>query len=521
MEVFKQSRGNSEGVTLICMPMEPSWIAFHASFLDEASSSSSRVDGTTSSSKNGESTSGRRSSPPSRHGTKGSPRCRPRRRRLRVTTGGNPSDDAASGASGSQSRHGRMSRAVQRLFRTAPRRFAQAYPLFLSTGSVPEMDVEIVDSHDSAAETPPAPPTAMIGGATGGAPPGPPPGVDFTVAEGLSEDAVVLLLQFRATTGRLTGRAFAPHPGVARAPALDERYGALRGGVAVDRPGVAAWAYVWGEAHVRVSPPVALAAPWVFGGCGGANSWRHLVDAPDSGETGSVCVGGHVEVGEDATLLRWCVRLDETADPAVVLPLAGRVPLPFERLWIVASKGDGYLEDFLGGASIPELEASGRLQVVSDHHVVLKATTVSAEVYERAKRKVKRFARARRALKAATHSPQATLASIASAQKAYNDAHVNIQANLATYLRGNEERKARRSLGILDERYSRHQNRLELLYAGTFNDNSPLAKLGLDLVDHVAGYLTMTDHEIQIASSRNATPPRARGRTSRSSSSLR
>ena len=46
----------------------------------------------------------------------------------------------------------------------------------------------------------------------------------------------------------------------------------LRRGVTVDRPGVYAWAYVWGETFVRVSAPSSYAAPWVFGGFGGYSS---------------------------------------------------------------------------------------------------------------------------------------------------------------------------------------------------------------------------------------------------------
>ena len=65
-------------------------------------------------------------------------------------------------------------------------------------------------------------------------------------------------------------------------------------------------------------------------------------------------------------------------------------------------------------------------------------------------------------------------------------------------------------MGILDERYSRHQTRLELLFAGNACERSSLARLPENLVEHVAGYITMTDHDLHIACSRNATPPDGR-----------
>jgi len=102
---------------------------------------------------------------------------------------------------------------------------------------------------------------------------------------------------------------------------------------------------------------------------------------------------------------------------------------------------------------------------------------------------------------------QATEAELDDARRAYDAAKKHIQAAFATYLRGNEERQARRSLGILDERYSRHQTRLELLFAGNACERSSLARLPENLVEHVAGYITMTDHDLHIACSRNATPP--------------
>ena len=396
--------------------------------------------------------------------------------------------------------------AVQRLFRSER---SSAAPLLSDGGSVPELYDGSVVSYDSVAETP------RVAGERGKAGP---VGVDFETAEGPDADpSEVLLLQFRASTGRMTGKAFAPHAGVTRAPDLTERSGVLRRGVTVDRPGVYAWAYVWGETFVRVSAPSSYAAPWVFGGFGGATSWRHLVDLVEESEDDSAsdpamaatkrCVGGHVEVGEDSTLLRWCVRLEGVTDPEVVLPLAGRVPLPFEKLWLVSLRHDGYLKEFSGGGSLAELEASGRLQVVSDAHVVLKATTVSAEVYAAAKRRVKAFAKARQELKRAHAAPSATEAELDDARRAYDAAKKHIQAAFATYLRGNEERQARRSLGILDERYSRHQTRLELLFAGNACERSSLARLPENLVEHVAGYITMTDHDLHIACSRNATPP--------------
>ena len=146
-------------------------------------------------------------------------------------------------------------------------------------------------------------------------------------------------------------------------------------------------------------------APWVFGGFGGATSWRHLVD--DDGAAGR-SIGGHVEVGEDSRLLRWCVRPGaDASDPETVLPLAGRVPLPFEKLWLVAARSDAVF----GGVpadrrrATSELEACGRLQVVSDDYVVVKAATVSADAYAAAKAKVRSFARARDARRAASFRP--------------------------------------------------------------------------------------------------------------------
>lgn len=346
-----------------------------------------------------------------------------------------------------------------------------------------------VASYDSFRERPRGPPEK----------PGRPVGWDCSTAE----RPCLLLLKFVAASGRLEGVQFTPRAGAKRVAELSPANGSTERG-RVESPGTLAWAHVWGEPHVRVSPPPSEGgANWVFGGFGGSTSWRHLIDGNEDGRA----VGGHVEIGEDSTLLRWCVRNAEATDwrPATVLPLAGRVPLPFERLWLVAERSDavfGVAEDERLRA-FAELEASGRLQAVNDTSIVIKATTVSADVYAAAKARVRAFARARRAMKQARDSGDDDL--VSSARATYDGARKHIMVAYTTYVRGNEERRARRDLGILDERFERHQARLGLLYWGAGCGRSPLSRLAPDCLDVIADYITMADHDLAVAAARHAT----------------
>ena len=77
-------------------------------------------------------------------------------------------------------------------------------------------------------------------------------------------------------------------------------------------------------------------------------------------------------------------------------------------------------------------------------------------------------------------------------------------AALATFLRGKRERKARRALGLIDDRWPRLYARLRLCEIGRRDDASALSRLPHDIVLLVVEFLMLAPEDMEVAKRRIA-----------------
>ena len=257
-----------------------------------------------------------------------------------------------------------------------------------------------------------------------------------------------------------------------------------------------------------------------FGYGSGFNNWLPLVGGDGRG------AGGTLELGNGGALLRWCVFSNVGLDCSSAVIEARRVPLPFEKLWLVSFNLDTKLPRWLPDAARrAALEASGVLQYTSDVDVVVKATSLDSAAYRAAKRSLDAARAAKADLEGAARAVQTCTAKVKEArrrrgaadgdaeaapfddddnasarrsmdalvraQTAYAALKADIRAEgtIQTYLHGKHERAARRRLGLLDERALRHAGRLRLVHIAANDAHSAMSTLPQDVLNAVLAFL--------------------------------
>ena len=70
---------------------------------------------------------------------------------------------------------------------------------------------------------------------------------------------------------------------------------------------------------------------------------------------------------------------------------------------------------------------------------------------------------------------------------------------LSTYARAAHERRARRALGLIDERWPRLLCRLRLLELAQRCPDSPLGRVPPEIVGHVASFLKLRPRDLAVA----------------------
>ena len=90
---------------------------------------------------------------------------------------------------------------------------------------------------------------------------------------------------------------------------------------------------------------------------------------------------------------------------------------------------------------------------------------------------------------------------LARARKAYDSARAEMHSGdaLRTLEDGKRERRALRALGLIDGRFLRHSARLRVLNIVLSNPSSRIYLLPSEVYKIIAGFITMTDDEAQIA----------------------
>ena len=266
-------------------------------------------------------------------------------------------------------------------------------------------------------------------------------------------------------------------------------------------------------ADLRVAPPLGSGLPFGRGEC-----WHHLVALPlprtrDQGGAVQLdrralavgAAGGQLDIDANGRLKRWCCYTYASyVDAEAVAKVARHVPLPFERLWLVAvQSSEGEWPLWMPSLERrPSLEKSGRLEKCGSRAFTIKATAHDdRRAYEAAKRIALRAREARREARIALadHGPEHPLTIEALHLREAAKRELVETGALSTYARAAHERRARRALGLIDERWPRLLCRLRLLELAQKCPTSPLGRVPPEIVGHVASFLKLRPRDLAVA----------------------
>ena len=315
---------------------------------------------------------------------------------------------------------------------------------------------------------------------------------------------------------------FDPHTAEMRGPSykpLTDRFRSVSDCLLIDEnttlpEGTHVFAHAPGcGADLRVAPPLGSGLPFGRGEC-----WHHLVALPlprtrDQGGAVQLdrralavgAAGGQLDIDANGRLKRWCCYTYASyVDAEAVARVARHVPLPFERLWLVAvQSSEGEWPLWMPSLERrPSLEKSGRLEKCGSRAFTIKATAHDdRRAYEAAKRVALRAREARREARIALadHGPEHPLTIEALHLREAAKRELVETGALSTYARAAHERRARRALGLIDERWPRLLCRLRLLELAQRCPDSPLGRVPPEIVGHVASFLKLRPRDLAVA----------------------